>query len=200
MPDQIGFRANVASESSVESDSDFSPECPFAGCRNCPRSSSEPLCEGHYYQRRRGGPLRPLRAYGRLPRDCAVVDCPNVQKDEHCSKHAARLRRHGSTDVVIPHAARALPRGAEHPQWLSEPTYTAVHQRLARLRGPASEHTCPCGQPAAQWAYMGDRQPDERAPFSEDLWEYAPRCTSCHKRFDLSAISETSGNQLVGLA
>lgn len=33
--------------------------------------------------------------------------------------------------------------------------YKTAHQRVYRLRGKASGHTCPCGQPAEEWSYRG---------------------------------------------
>lgn len=71
--------------------------------------------------------------------------------------------------------------------------YTAAHDRVRRDRGSASTHACiDCDQPAAHWSYMHD-DPDERTqnvrglelPYSLDPDHYAPRCVSCHKRFDL---------------
>lgn len=76
-------------------------------------------------------------------------------------------------------------------------SYAAVHRRLVKKYGPASSYKCvDCAVPAQQWAY--DRQdPAELLadglsryplPYSLDLEHYDPRCTSCHKKFDLTAI------------
>ena len=68
--------------------------------------------------------------------------------------------------------------------------YKIVHQRLARERGPAKNHSCACGSQAFQWAYQytGDpeyRDPEGGFPFSENLDDYAPMCRSCHARLDM---------------
>jgi hypothetical protein len=60
-------------------------------------------------------------------------------------------------------------------------TYSAVHQRLIRARGLASEHACAeCGGQAADWAFDNG---DPRG-FSEDLDRYSPLCRSCHRKKD----------------
>jgi hypothetical protein len=54
--------------------------------------------------------------------------------------------------------------------------YKGVHHRLRRLRGPARDHLCACGEQAAEWAF------DEPTGFSNDLSRYRPECQSCHKK------------------
>lgn len=76
------------------------------------------------------------------------------------------------------------------------PSYLAVHKRIARERGPAIEHDCvDCGEQAAHWSYDG-QDPDERVgpvavrgrtyqvTFSVNHHHYAPRCAGCHKKHD----------------
>lgn len=80
------------------------------------------------------------------------------------------------------------------------PTYEQIHAGLFFLRGKASDHPCiACGdtEKAHQWAYqhtaaVGDELCDDRGqPYSLDLLnDYAPMCTSCHRKLD-------SGNQLI---
>ncbi len=70
--------------------------------------------------------------------------------------------------------------------------YVSVHNRLGRIRGPASAWTCVlCSKQAQDWSY--DHQcPDEQVeyrngrlfPFSEDLDRYQPVCRSCHAKRD----------------
>ncbi len=73
-------------------------------------------------------------------------------------------------------------------------SYGAVHSRVSRARGPASEYRCKqCDGPAAQWAY-NHCDPNERQfllngreyPYSLDLNNYMPMCRSCHQTFDLA--------------
>jgi hypothetical protein len=66
--------------------------------------------------------------------------------------------------------------------------YNAIHQRLKRDRGPASEQWCTdCGGPAMDWAY-DHLDPDELmgkdGPYSLDLAHYRARCRRCHQAED----------------
>jgi hypothetical protein len=72
------------------------------------------------------------------------------------------------------------------------PSYRSAHHRVSRVRGKASEHRCPCGARAKDWAYM-HTDPDQiegvtgkgtRAWFSVKPEHYEPRCRSCHTKMD----------------
>lgn len=166
--------------------------CSFDGCSKPPRSGSEPLCEGHYGQRRRGVPLSPLKEKVRVKNlVCAVNDCDGEARGTYCVMHYARIRRHGDAGVVIHQRDRALPRGEDHFKWNSEGSYAATHQRLKKVRGAASAQTCACGEPAQQWAYTGPRTPGETEPWSADLGLYVAMCTPCHKVMDLGLLKGT---------
>lgn len=82
-------------------------------------------------------------------------------------------------------------------QWGERNSYRAIHLRLRKERGRASDQTCPCGQPAVNWSYDGG-DPDERYSivksdrptkrrYSIDLARYTARCYSCHARLDHSS-------------
>jgi len=73
------------------------------------------------------------------------------------------------------------------------PTYSSVHHRLIRTRGPARGYACAkCGRPALDWAYRGgdpDERVDERGyragmAFTSNLAAYDPLCRSCHRAQD----------------
>lgn len=76
-------------------------------------------------------------------------------------------------------------------------SYSASHQRLRDSRGPAKNYNCvDCEKPARQWSYTRN-DPHELityttsknpVPYSSDPQYYSPRCISCHKKFDLTAI------------
>jgi hypothetical protein len=71
--------------------------------------------------------------------------------------------------------------------------YGAAHSRVRTDRGRADGHACvDCGLPARQWSY-GHGDPDELVqdgqPYSLDPWQYVPRCSSCHVRFDLAELA-----------
>jgi len=69
-------------------------------------------------------------------------------------------------------------------------TYFAVHERLKRERGKASEHCCTCGAPARDWAYQGTTGEEKiekynGRKYSENLGDYLPMCRSCHLKLDI---------------
>lgn len=73
----------------------------------------------------------------------------------------------------------------------NEPTYSAIHSRLAATRGSARKQRCTdCGGRAEQWSY-DHAGPDELVSalghaYSIDLDHYDARCCSCHRVFDAS--------------
>lgn len=91
--------------------------------------------------------------------------------------------------------------GSSHHMWAGDgASYQAVHQRIRKQRGKASEHQCvQCEgkQAAAHWAY-DHSDPNERVgtdggcelSYSTDPMRYQPMCTPCHKAYDL-AVART---------
>jgi hypothetical protein len=100
--------------------------------------------------------------------------------------------------------AEALARGiypaplGPPPINLTETSYIGTHHRVTALRGPARDHTCACGRPAAEWAYtpqpgleqwrrIAKGKPLPRdgkttdAPYSLHPADYAPSCFTCHR-------------------
>lgn len=124
---------------------------------------------------------------------CVVEDCVNPQEARGwCNTHYLRWRRCGTTAEV------PRPSLSDHHNWGGDDVKcAAVHARLRRTFGPASDYTCGCGEPAVDWAYdhgcpnerieimtkTGGRQVS--VPFSTDLDRYEPMCRTCHRRFDL---------------
>lgn len=89
------------------------------------------------------------------------------------------------------------------------PSYRSAHHRVGRVRGPASEHLCPCGTQATDWAYM-HTDPDQiegvtgrgnstRAWFSVKPEHYEPRCRSCHTKMDKRAAGAAQEGEIVVL-
>lgn len=81
-------------------------------------------------------------------------------------------------------------------------TYRMIHRLLHRLRGPATDHTCSCGQPAQDWAYQftGEtlRASDDSHPHSVSPDDYAAMCRDCHARFDVEHDSHFAERRRVG--
>jgi len=57
--------------------------------------------------------------------------------------------------------------------------YAAIHARMGRERGKASQHQCVgCPAPARDWAQVHTED-------GSDIWtDYLPLCCRCHMRYD----------------
>lgn len=179
--------------------------CGVHGCSRpgqC-RASEMRVCLMHYKRwKAKGefGPAQAVRPRNTNKTSCAVEACSDMQvgNRSYCHMHDTRFRRHGDPLRVVPISERKLPRGPDNPNWSGDSaTYSAMHLRVRKARGSASEHACvDCGKRAQQWAY--DRKdPEVRdsnfGPYSVHLCHYEARCIPCHKRFDLEAIRGAQG-------
>lgn len=110
---------------------------------------------------------------------CSMEGCENPARCRGwCDNHYRRWLRSGTPDGV----GKGRPRG-------DSASYNAVHLRLKRDRGIATQHLCcDCGQPARTWSYNHSDpgvQVDEKGrPYSTDLAHYTPRCVTCHNKLD----------------
>lgn len=80
---------------------------------------------------------------------------------------------------------------ARHPA--PDVTYQGAHSRVVAVRGEASRYKCiDCARRAQQWSYDRRDTQGERAsrfgPYSPAPDHYAPRCTACHKSYDLGML------------
>ena len=163
--------------------------CSVEGCeRTDIQSKAKGWCRMHYHRWYRTGSAGEAgrRQRPRLSPECQVVGCTKPDRGGGwCSMHGARVRRHGSPEVVIPPEERQYHYGPEHHNWLNDPTYGTVHHRLRYQRGPAKRHKCvDCGSQAEEWSYNGVSEARGAMPFTPDLSEYVPRCIPCHRRHD----------------
>lgn len=55
--------------------------------------------------------------------------------------------------------------------------YFGCHRRVRSVRGRAGDQTCPCGNPAHDWAHIHETDP-------ADPQNYRPMCRSCHFAYD----------------
>lgn len=80
--------------------------------------------------------------------------------------------------------------GERNDSWRGDSAgYDAVHARLKEWFGPASTLTCAdCGVPAHDWSYCGTCDAEQVAAngcsYCSHPEHYAPRCVSCHRKFD----------------
>lgn len=160
-----------------------SPVCTVTDCEA--KSVAGGICDMHYRRVKAHGSTDLPERTPRPQRECSVDDCNR----KHCAKgycelHYRRWRKHGSTDVP------KRKTGADHDNWRGgDVSYTALHSRLGRARGSASEQDCSeCSGRAAEWAYdFSDPSPlyaKRRGLYSADLSRYRPMCVPCHKAFD----------------
>lgn len=175
--------------------------CSIDGCAKPARTKSAELCKMHYHRQYRGRPVGDATELKRKQRnpECHIEGCVNPDTEAGlCSMHAARKRRHGDPLRVITHKERDMPTGTAHHNWLGKDVgYTAAHDRVRRLKGSASQHSCiECGGQARHWSY-DHQDPDENladvrsanlAAYSDKPAHYQPRCVPCHKQFDLGRI------------
>lgn len=172
----------------------------------CPRPhKAHGWCRAHWERIRKTGKPGPVEIVKRLDssRPCKVPGCttPVGRKSARgmCNKHYLRWGVHGDPSVVkVGGASLAL---EANPNWSGDDaSYTAVHLRLRKQRGRASERQCvDCGQQARHWSY-GYRGSIERVDpqmgmYSPDLDSYDPRCVRCHSSFDRSMRALITGQR-----
>lgn len=105
-----------------------------------------------------------------------------------------RFKKHGDAALVGKPGVQPGTRERDaNPNWRGEAIgYEAAHARVEADRGRACEHSCiDCGGRAENWSY-DHADPNELRnarglPYSPHTMHYAPRCLSCHARFDRNA-------------
>lgn len=173
-------------------------KCSVDGCLKPVRSRFADWCAMHYHRWYRSGDVGEVRERTRKQRDgkCAVENC--INDDTHgiyCSKHSARFSRHGDPETVISLEDREIRRKDDHPNWRGdEAGYDAVHHRLIRWKGKASNYKCiDCADPAEEWSYSNadanERICEKGRRYSFDPDHYDPRCVPCHRAFDASYLA-----------
>jgi hypothetical protein len=141
--------------------------CSVVGCSNVHRAKG--LCSTHYNRIKNAECDR---------RTCSVSDC-----GKKCEPYR---------NICESHRKRSVPRnqvGELNPYWFGDNvSYRGLHKRLDRRMGKAYEHSCDCGDQAAEWSYLGGCQNEivdpKGRPYSTDLALYAPMCVACHRSFD----------------
>lgn len=145
-------------------------------------------CGTHYRRWQRwGSPFADNTPQRQL---CSVEGCERPRNGQgYCSMHYKRWKKSGDPLIV-----GERPSGERHYEWKEEGSYSAVHTRLRKARGPASEYDCEhCGIAAENWAYDHE-DPNARRDdasgliYSTDLSHYLSLCCLCHKAFDLARV------------
>jgi len=156
----------------------LSATCKYSSCDKSVHAKG--LCKAHYMQQLRGEELHELSVVYEV---CQFTDCGR--------EHLARGLCRGHYYQVY--------RGEElRPLRNDVVGYSAVHQRLKRERGLASDYACiKCYSSANEWAFIGNpesalyknvigrRGKETRLFFSRDLTQYEPMCHSCHVAYDM---------------
>ena len=176
--------------------------CAVEGCARSPRTGRAAYCEMHYTRLLRTGETGPPETIQRQHAGtglCTISGCTCSARNgssPYCGVHYGRLRRSGTPEGT------GLPRGENHWAWTGDDaTYNAAHLRVRAKRGTPSAYQCvDCGNHAYHWSYdrtdPAERISDAGSPYSLDVNRYAPRCTSCHKKFDCAALSQERGGSL----
>jgi hypothetical protein len=138
------------------------------------------LCRFHYRRQQKTGDSRadiPKRGWGQ--QDCQFPGCAEPHDaGGYCNKHWRRQYKHGD------------PAHVEKAGWRGDAVgYTAMHERIYRMYGPAADHACQrCGGPATDWAYdhadPNERREVGKGPYSTDPAHYMALCHSCHMKLD----------------
>ncbi len=75
----------------------------------------------------------------------------------------------------------SLPKGKAHWRWSNIPSKAAIHRRIHRSKGKASQFPCyDCGKPARDWSSQTGKYDKND--------EFVPRCRSCHIKKDQNWI------------
>lgn len=126
---------------------------------------------------------------------CAVTGCDEPTQGRNkgmCRSHYMQLWRRGEIVTCSECARPPVPHGTRCRNHYT-PTYHAVHVKMQRDKGSASNHQCAmCAAQAADWAFDGDPDAalydDSREGiarvYSLDQSDYIPLCKSCHRTKD----------------
>lgn len=79
---------------------------------------------------------------------------------------------------------KSLPKGKQHWRWSDDPNKLALHKRLHRKYGSASNFKCvDCPKMAQDYS-------NESGTYTDDIKDYKPRCRSCHVKKDKNWIKK----------
>lgn len=77
--------------------------------------------------------------------------------------------------------------GENHWRYDKNPTIATVHKRVRKEFGPASNKLCiDCKGKARDWSHAHNTNPF-------DIYNYSPRCRSCHVKYDLKRDKSNEG-------
>lgn len=78
----------------------------------------------------------------------------------------------------------SLPRGEKHWNYRKNVSKLALHRRIHRKYGPASQFKCnDCPKQAKDYS-------NETGNYTDDIKDYLPRCRSCHVKKDKNYLKK----------
>lgn len=148
-------------------------------------------------KRRTGTTADPLMMTGQCLADGCDRDAKHsgnparTTTEGYCRLHFMRIQKHGDPDHEY--------KGEKTYIWTGDSaTSGAIHQRVYKSKGKASEHNCvDCGKRARHWSYdrtdPNQKIDPKRGPYSLNMDCYHPRCVRCHKNFDMAHVMRERG-------
>lgn len=165
--------------------------CSLDGCDRPIKARG--LCSAHYFRQRRNGTPGDATIWDRTRAACTVEGCDRPNEAHGlCQLHGRRVSKGGSPDFLGSQAWDM------NPAWKgAEVGYTAAHDRVRSVRGPATAQACAsCGGTAQHWAYTHDDpaalRTEKGIPYSSDPAYYEALCVPCHKNADLARLAAPS--------
>lgn len=85
------------------------PPCAFPECDRTATGLTYGLCNAHYTQQKKGGPLRPIREFTRQAKVCRVEGCEKPPKRKNlCAAHIDRFLKGGEEALALPIGFRGM--------------------------------------------------------------------------------------------
>ena len=111
-----------------------------------------------------------------------------MQKGFKHSKESREKMRKSALSRDNTKRLKAIPKGKNHWNYNPSPSKLALHKRLYRKYGKASDRECiDCGKTARDWS-------NTTGNYTDNIKDYVPRCRKCHVKADEGWKKNKSNN------